>query len=167
MEWWYKQNCTKKSDVSSQSHFDWTLNNWIHIGMERWIWFWLNLEQLNPYRYGTMGMEQQTNMLFHRYGTGYGTRCSSTCSIPNRFDSWPCHDPLAPSRETPASTHLRVSPTTRQGPKKRNPGGLEHKTKKGRPNHDIDNTNCWELPEYHKPAGPTGPSIRSSPKSKI
>ena len=38
MEWWYKQNCTKKSDVSSQSHFDWTLNNWIHIGMERWVW---------------------------------------------------------------------------------------------------------------------------------
>ena len=28
------------------------------------------------YRYGMMGMERRTNMLFHRYGTGYGTRCS-------------------------------------------------------------------------------------------
>ena len=26
--------------------------------------------------YGTMGMERRTDMLFDRYGTGYGTRCS-------------------------------------------------------------------------------------------
>ena len=114
------------------------------IGMERWVW---NSEQTCC----STGMERGMERDVQEY----------------MFHTKPCHDPLPRSRETPASTHLRVSPTTRQGPKKRNPGGLEHKTKKGRPNHDIDNKECWELPEYHKPAGPTGPSIRSSPKSKL
>ena len=45
-----------------------------------------------------MGMERRTNMLFHRYGTGYGTRCSRV-HVPyqNVLTHGPAEAPLRPN----------------------------------------------------------------------